>query len=550
MRVLVIDGPKAGESFTVEHGDVIGTTETARIRLAGTGLLPRHLMLRQHVDGWRLYCLDPSKPVVVNGEPMGGPRTLTHGDMIQVGTVQLLVSEERAAVTEKAHVDDRKTTTIRARQSLLNTPDDVLKTFEGLKNPTEKLGALLRFSNEIHSVADPDALPGKILDVVFDILPADRGAVLYKRDGQEELETVATKRRKPDSLAQPIRASRAMVETVMRSKEAILARDAQHDSRFAATKTIMEQNISSAMCLPLVGREGEVFGVIHIDSEGRSNAFRTEDLQFMSAIVSQASLALENMRLVRRLATKQLQDQELKIASRLQMGLLPKKPPTIDGIEVSGMMVPARIVGGDYYDFIEDHADGRAYLCIGDVSGKGLPAGLVMVMARCFLRPLLSKMPSTRVAVEHLNNLLHSDLPIGTFMTFLLMCWDREAKSFSFTGGGHERILHYRAETRTVDLVWTGGVGLGFAPTKDGMYEEHTLTLAPGDAAVLFTDGLSEAKNAAGEMLSVDGLVEIVRRHGHLGAEAIQSAVMTDVQDFVGNRDQFDDMTLVVIKRV
>ena len=345
-------------------------------------------------------------------------------------------------------------------------------------------------------------------------------------------------------------ASGAMVETVMRSKEAILARDAQQDSRFAATKTIIEQNIQSAMCLPLVGREGEVFGVIHIDSEGRSNAFRTEDLQFMTAIASQASLALENMRLVRRLATRQLQDQELKIASRLQMGLLPKSAPAVEGLDVCGMMVPARIVGGDYYDFIDDATHGKAYFCIGDVSGKGLPAGLVMVMARCFLRPVLSKMPSTRMAVEHLNNLLHADLPIGTFMTFLLMCWDRGARSFSYTGAGHERILHYRAETRDVELVWTGGVGLGFAPTKDGMYEENTLSLAQGDVAVLFTDGLSEARNGAGEMLQIEGLVEIVKRHGHLGAEALQSAVMTDVQDFVGHQDQYDDMTLVVLKRV
>jgi sigma-B regulation protein RsbU (phosphoserine phosphatase) len=184
------------------------------------------------------------------------------------------------------------------------------------------------------------------------------------------------------------------------------------------------------------------------------------------------------------------------------------------------------------------------------VSGKGLPAGLVMVMARCFLRPMVAQMTSTRTVVQDLNALLHRDLPIGTFMTFILMTWDGATRRFAFTGAGHERILHYRAATKDVVLVWTGGVALGLAGSAMNQFEERTLELAPGDAAILFTDGLSEAKNDKGEMLTVDGLQKIVARHGHMGAEMMVSAVITDVQEFVGNLDQFDDMTLVVARRV
>ena len=135
LRILVIEGPNAGKSHTVEHGDIVGTTETARIKLGGQGVLPRHLMIRNHVDGWRLYCLDPSEPVHINDEPMTAPKTLTHGDLIQVGETRLLVSEEPEAQPEAAQVDDRGSTTIRARQQFYESSDDVLKTFTSFKNP-------------------------------------------------------------------------------------------------------------------------------------------------------------------------------------------------------------------------------------------------------------------------------------------------------------------------------------------------------------------------------------------------------------------------------
>jgi serine phosphatase RsbU (regulator of sigma subunit) len=539
IRLDVIKGPDAGQSFSAEHGDIIGTTTTARIRLAGQGVLPRHLMLRRHADGWRLYCLDPAEPVWVNEQPMTSPRTLQRGDRIRVGELELEVSEEPpAALAEETRP------TVRARQPLYESPEALVKSFE---HSSQKLGALLRFASQIHRAADLETLPGRVLEAVFALLPADRGVVLTTRDGTEEMDVAASKRRGGRAEAAPVRASRAIVREAIRSRQAILARHAQRDRRFAGSKTIRRQNIQSALCVPLVGRGGELFGVIHLDSEG-AEAFGREDLRLITAIGSQASMALENLRLVRQLSARRLEDQELQIASRLQMGLLPRRPPRIAGLEVCGLMVPARVVGGDYYDFVADEEHGKHYLCIGDVSGKGLPAGLVMVMARCFLRPMLTRLPSTRLAVGRLNDLLCRDLPAGTFMTFLLMCWDSEERRFTFTGAGHERILHYQAERRKVEAVWTGGVGLGFTPTVDGMYEERTLVPEPGDAVVLFTDGVSEARNAAGRMLELEGLTAIIERHGHLSAEKLQAALMTEVQAFIGGTDQRDDMTLLVAR--
>lgn len=529
MRLKVLRGPRAGEILGIDQG-----------------LLPRHVMLREHADGWRLHTLDPAKPVSVNGEPVEAPRLLAAQDTIRVGDLELEVAPEEAA----AEVDDHPTGPIKARQSYFETPDAVVRSFEGLKDSTGKIATLLRFSGEIGAITDAGEMPGKILQAIFSMLPADRGLVLYRKpDDPDRFQIVAARRRRGAADAGPIRASRDVVRRVIASREGVLVRDVRSDKRFSKTATLRRQHALSVMCVPLVDRQGAVFGVIHVDTQRKAGAFRAEDLQFLSGLGRQASLALENLRLVQRLAEQRLHDQELEIASRIQAELLPATPPTVAGLELAGTMVPARVVGGDYYDFIAHPKDGRLHVCIGDVAGKGLPAGLVMVMARCFLRPILEAHHSTRAAVEELNRLLYRDLPAGTFMTLLLMCWEPTEKRFRFTGAGHERILHYRAAEGRVEPVWTGGIALGFADTEPGLYQENVLELAPGDAAILFTDGLTDAHNEQGETLSMQGLVEVILRHAVRPAEEIKTAIMADLKVFTGRREQRDDITLVVIKR-
>lgn len=531
MRLKVLRGPRAGEFVPIDDG---------------AGWLPRHVMLREHANGWRLTPLDPSKPVNVNGEPVTAPRLLAVWDTITVGDIELVVAPEEAA----AEVDDHPTGPIRAKQSYFETPDDVVRSFEGLKNSTEKIGTLLRFSGDIGAITDAGEMPGKILQTIFSVLPADRGLVLYRKaDDPDRFEIVAVRRQPGITDTEPIRASREVVRRVIESREGVIVRDARSDKRFSRTTTLRRQHAISVMCVPLVDRQGTVFGVIHVDAQRTAGAFQPHDLQFLSGLARQAALALDNLKLVEKLADQRMHDQELAIASRIQSELLPAKPPAVAGLELAGTMIPARVVGGDYYDFILHPTDGRLHVCIGDVAGKGLPAGLVMVMARCYLRPILETHPSTRAAVEELNRLLHRDLPAGTFMTLLLMCWEPAENQFRFTGAGHERLLHYRAAEGRVMPVWTGGMALGFAETPPDAYKENVLTMAPGDAVILFTDGLTDAQSEDGEIFSVKGLVENLLLHAAEPAERIKAAILTDLKAFTGRCEQRDDITLVVIKR-
>ena len=236
---------------------------------------------------------------------------------------------------------------------------------------------------------------------------------------------------------------------------------------------------------------------------------------------------------------------ELDVASKMQQSILPTRFPRTPTYEIFGSMEPARNVGGDFFDLISLE-DGRIGLAIADVSGKGVPAALFMMSSRTLLRGAAIGSPDPGKVLGEVNNLLYENNETAMFVTVFYAVFDPASREFLYANGGHNSPLIVNADGNATLLPLTGGVVLGMLP--DLQYEHNTVTLAPGDTVVLYTDGVTEAMNAQEEEFGGERLNEVFVAAPPEDARDANRAVFQAVKAFVGDTPQFDDITCLALR--
>ncbi|RMG08839.1 MAG: GAF domain-containing protein [Planctomycetota bacterium] len=315
--------------------------------------------------------------------------------------------------------------------------------------------------------------------------------------------------------------------------------------------SMVEMELQSILVVPLVEKE-EVIGLVYVDSKQSNREFGEDDATTVESLCGQAAVAIVNAKLYKEAGERERLAHELELASKIQSDLLPKEIPPVRGLELYGYLEPAMEVGGDYYDFVP-HEGTRDTLTIvvGDVSGKGTGAGLVMAMARSALRSLVQHLgagTSPLPILRSLNVELCRDIPPGMFITLNILNWDANARRLTYAPAGHEHLLVYRAATREVEKIKAGGVACGVLKQASAMYQERHLDLAPGDHLLLYTDGVTEAMNEAHEPFGLDATVALVREFGHLGPQQLCDTIYRRIVDFRGQAPPHDDITLVALR--
>jgi len=552
-----MDGPGVGATFELSTQNILGTSAKCQIRLQGKNIAEEHAKIVQRNNVFLIFPMIPGG-LQVNSQLVRQERKLNHGDMITLGEVMLLYGEEAAPqaqepeeVMEPEEEDaGKERSIIKSRQRYFKNPEAAVQSLGETKHAIHFMEVLLKVSNAIMSKLELKELLSHLLDIIFENLPADRGTIFLMDPKANKLWPMASKKRDDVQTASTkLMASRTIIKEVLESKEGILTKDAMEDARFQMGLSIVAQQIHAALCVPLVGKNDEVLGIIHIDSTRSDRVFTDDHLRLVTGIAMQSSLAIENALLVQQLGEKKRIEQELTIASNIQQELLPKVIPQVEGIEVYGFMKPAKEVGGDYYDFVTNEGNTELYICIGDVSGKGVPAGLVMVMARCFFRPLIMSCQNTKVLLEELNKLLVADTRKDMFMSMLVIKWDAKKKSLVWTGAGHEHLILYHSKTKKSEAIRAGGIVLGMTKQAEKFFVEQELHLEPGDSIILYTDGVTECQNPQNKMLELPNLLKLTEKYGHLSAQEICTSIFSELQRFMGNAAQYDDITLVGIKR-
>jgi serine phosphatase RsbU (regulator of sigma subunit) len=243
---------------------------------------------------------------------------------------------------------------------------------------------------------------------------------------------------------------------------------------------------------------------------------------------------------------------ELDIAAQIQKDVLPKQAPDSPGLDIVAKTRSAAEVGGDSFDFIPSNDGNQTYIYIGDVTGHGVPSGLVMMMVDTIINSIISMgVYSSKDIIINTNKLLSPRINSRLFMTMVMLRWDAALQKMYYTGAGHEHILLYKAKTEKVEAFRSGGIALGMIPDNSKIAVEKEINLEIGDAIVLYSDGLTEAKNKIGQMFTVERMIASLQKHGYLpSSESIFDHITNDFANFVGEYVQIDDTTMIVIKYV
>lgn len=289
----------------------------------------------------------------------------------------------------------------------------------------------------------------------------------------------------------------------------------------------------------------EVIGALVADDVETSHMFSERRVRILQGIASQAAIAIENARLQLQEAERARLARELELAHDIQQSLLPQQAPSVAGYQIAYRWRAAREVGGDFCDFMA-LPDGRLGLLIADVSGKGIPAALYMMFARTLLRAVALSGRDPAAMLMRTNELIVADSTSDYFTTVYYGVLDPHQHTLTCASAGHN-LAFYAPAGGGVQPLRTQGIPLGVV--DQAAIAQTTLALAPGDVALFYTDGVSEALNAADEEFGSERLAELLAAHRGASADAIAQAIVAAVGDFAGDLAQHDDFTLIVLKR-
>ncbi len=312
--------------------------------------------------------------------------------------------------------------------------------------------------------------------------------------------------------------------------------------------------VRSIIAVPLQFRN-DFFGVLAVTNSSDGKAFTPADFSLMQSLAEQAGLALHNSQFLNFQIEKTQLDLDLSLASGIQQMLLPDKMPIVAGLDIDARYSPAQQVGGDLYDVFA-LSESRLGVVVADVSGKGIPASLLMAICRTNLRQIAPRYVSPSETMAELNRALGGNLNNGMFITMLYAVIDLEAENVTFARAGHELPLISRVnpQTNIPEETYVGSEGMSLGMVPDEIFSEvisdHTEPFNAGDVLILYTDGITEAPNEEDKEFSNARLADTVRTLHHRPAVELNDGILENVHRFTGVEPQRDDFTLVAVKRI
>lgn len=408
----------------------------------------------------------------------------------------------------------------------------------------EHLLTLYEITRAMNSSLDFNEVLNIVLDSTLEVTRAQRGfLVIADDDGTLRVKVGRSMDGDPDEESY----STTIVNQVVSTRQSLLTNNAQFDPRFKVGQSIIMKGLRAILCAPMLVKE-RLVGVIYVDTSIRTGSFKDSDLSLLNAVAGQAAVAIENARLYRVAVEKGRMERELQMARAIQQSLLPRQMPEIPGYEIATRWQSAREVAGDFYDLFtlsDDSMGDSLGVVIADVSDKGAPAALFMASARSMIRSHALAGYSPLDTLLRTNDMIVDDSSSGTFVTVYFSLF-RAGGASVHINGGHNPPLVYRHATDQVSFLPRGGRALGWF--RDNPLRPVELTLEPGDLIVYYTDGLTDAENAAGENYGEARLAQAVMECARQPAARVLNYIVHDVETFCGGVPAFDDLTLCVVR--
>jgi serine phosphatase RsbU (regulator of sigma subunit) len=537
--LIVLQGPKPGQRFSLtEDHTVIGRQPDAQIYLDSLAVSRHHARI-DHEDGaYFVEDIGSSNGTWLNGSRLSRRATLTVEDHLQIGPYVLALRQEEAdSAADTDHVIRAKVEALASNRTLF------------AQNSAYRLQVVLEIARHLGNTLDLDPLLSQLVDHLFQLFPqADRGMVLLC-EGEHHVVRVQRARGSPTG---DYTYSRTLVRSALEEGVGLLSEDVNEDPRVKLSASLVSLNLRSFLCVPLIGSQGRRLGVIQLDCIRKGQRFRSEDLELLTAIGLQVAVVLENVALHAQLLREARLRQELLLAREIQQAFLPAdfEPLGKDKVELFARVHPAREVSGDLYDFFR-LPDGKLAFFLGDVSGKGMPAALFMIMVRTLSRNLAPSAAGPADLLRRLNAALVADNPTALFVTLVHGVYDPQTGALLLASGGHPAPLLRRRDGQVEELPVKPAMMLGCAPLNL-VVEDVQLTLAPGETLVLYTDGFTEAFAPDGEtMFGLDRLREVLGgANAQLLLERCAEEASAAVLRFTRQAELQDDQTLLLLRRL
>ncbi len=414
-----------------------------------------------------------------------------------------------------------------------------------LKSVISELSCLNEIATAISSSLSVNKITEIIVDKCLKHLNADQGAVfLIEKDDNKE-DQFKTYIRKTSNIFKDNPLHINLITGWMITHKGLLIINSPEDAKVIGPVDLESQGINTLLAAPLITRKGLV-GIIAIFNKEDNNIFTKPDSRFLGILGSQCAQVIEGARLYEEEKNFLAMNEELKIAHSIQQNLLPKFEDASDEYPVYGINIPAREVGGDYFDIHKIDED-RIFVAIGDVVGKGVPAALLMSNSMAVQRSQLrsSKSFSLSSIAENINRTLCRFIQPGQFITSLIGIYDKSKQEFEFVSAGHPAPIIINKDSATEHEV---NPDLVFGVMPDATYNSHKISIDNNNSICIYTDGVSEAFNEKEEQFGEERLISFLWKEMDNTPRTICDRLLTKLAKYRGATPQSDDITVVIIK--
>ncbi|MDR3196231.1 MAG: SpoIIE family protein phosphatase [Planctomycetaceae bacterium] len=554
------------DSSMIGHKVFPINTDTARIGryadcdicLDHNGVSREHAQIIREKNGYYLEDLKSRNGTFINDKQITGKMRLHEGDLLRFCNVELIFSSDdmnpggnhdssrffsdrsRAYISDSDEEADNMYTV--KSQIKLTDKRPVLTS----ANAAVKLQAMIDIGRNLGAAVD-QVLPQLVQNLLKIFLQADCAYILLSDSHSGRLELKAFQHRDPDN-QDSFRISRSILEKVAQSKAAILSDDVANDSRFEPSESIVNYSIYSIMAAPIMDYDqSEVLGVIQVDARTTGRKFTYEDLDLLVSLAYQVAVSYQNAKLHEIAMSEKIMEREMNIANTVQRGLLPLSPPVIANYGFYDFYRPAKYLGGDYYDYIM-LSDGRLVFALGDVSGKGVAASLLMAKLSAEVRSGLIIESTFEGTVRRLNRVFCEPRWDNRFITFFFGVLNPATHEIVFHNAGHVPPILVSPDG-TVEMLGEDKIGLPLGVMDDTEYPESSFVIRNGQTLVIISDGITDAMNAQGKYFTTEGVLDYLRKVRTESVVEFGKNLISAIHSFVGREPQSDDQSLIVVGR-
>ncbi len=550
-HLVVKHGNGSSDNFPISRlRTTIGRSARADLCIPDAFASRLHAEVRQEGDAFWLVDLGSANGTRLNGAPVTTTLPLLTGGEIQIGETRIEfdsgirepISMSSTLISDSTQaLDPSNTISFMGRR---NPTTEILDS--SMSSRTELLGLISKVGIALLSSSGLDDTLDQVASLVFEAVPAERVVIMLRDENtKDEMIIKVARHRGSDTKIGEVRVSRAIMMEVVENGQSVLTSDAQQDPRFAS-QTIILQGIQSVLAVPMSVDERHVFGIIYADSPTHQATFTSEHLNILTTLASVASIRVENASLLDERINRERMERELELATEIQQRFQPDGPPSVEGYDFQGISFSCYEIGGDYYDFIPRH-DGTMLVALGDVSGKGTSASLLMSSLHAAIHGQVAAKTPLGGLVTAVNVYLANNTPANRFITLFVAELDPATGRLTYINAGHNPPLIGRSDG-SLELVQSGGLPLGLMDFAE--YETGHAQLNSGDVLFIYSDGVSEANNLNEDEFGMERLQNVISTNVARSASGIRDKVEAALSEFTGTAAPNDDITLVIVKKL